>query len=323
MRHSKYRITKGKEASAQDVDCPRADAIEKMRKTRADLLPHQLEHLVDGCRETITVLAAGLGIVGLAATTTLDELGRLADDLARVELMAGHEIVGEHHAQQRLVLVDGTDDADQVVGNGLAHLEDQVLGCGGIEGNDGLDDAQAIDLLGPAHQLLGHALHGLGTELVDLFLHVVVLVDILRDDGLEVLGVVKERLQVAERVLEQIDGVLADLARHGLDAAHTSSHAALANDLEEADAARGSHVDTAAELARGSEADHTHAVAILLAEEGDGAQLLGLLHRHVAMLVELEVLADKAVDQLLHTAQLLVSDFRKWEKSKRSVSALT
>ena len=67
-------------------------------------------------------------------------------------------------------------------------------------------------------------------------------------------------------------------------------------------------MDTAAELARGSEADHTHAVAILLAEEGDGAQLLGLLHRHVAMLVELEVLTDKAVDQLLHTAQLLVSD---------------
>ena len=86
MRHSKYRITKGKrKRQPQDVDCPRADAIEKMRKTRADLLPHQLEHLVDGCRETIAVLAAGLGIVGLAATTTLDELGRLADDLARVD----------------------------------------------------------------------------------------------------------------------------------------------------------------------------------------------------------------------------------------------
>ena len=94
-----------RKASAPGRELSRADAIEKMRKTRADLLPHQLEHLVDGCRETITVLAASLGIVGLAAATTLDELGRLADDLARVELMAGHEIVGEQLARAAWLLV--------------------------------------------------------------------------------------------------------------------------------------------------------------------------------------------------------------------------
>ena len=67
-------------------------------------------------------------------------------------------------------------------------------------------------------------------------------------------------------------------------------------------------MDTAAEFARRSEAHDAHGIAILLAEESDGAHLLSLVHRHVAVLIAGQVLAYHAVDQPFHLAQLLVAD---------------
>ena len=68
-------------------------------------------------------------------------------------------------------------------------------------------------------------------------------------------------------------------------------------------------MDTTAELARRSETNHAHLVAVLLTEEGDGTQFLGFVEGHVAVLVDMDVLTDHAVDHALHLAQLLVSDF--------------
>ena len=67
-------------------------------------------------------------------------------------------------------------------------------------------------------------------------------------------------------------------------------------------------MDTAAELAGRTEANHTHLIAIFLAEEGDGPHLLSFLERGVAMLVERQVLTNHIVDDALHLAQLLVAD---------------
>ena len=61
-------------------------------------------------------------------------------------------------------------------------------------------------------------------------------------------------------------------------------------------------MDTTAELARRSEAYHAHLVAILLTEEGNGTELLGFVEGHVAVLVDMDVLADHVVYHALHLA---------------------
>ena len=64
----------------------------------------------------------------LTATTSLDELGSLANHLSGIQAVVFHHIVREHDAEQRLALELRANDADEVLGNGLAHLEDEVLG---------------------------------------------------------------------------------------------------------------------------------------------------------------------------------------------------
>ena len=67
-------------------------------------------------------------------------------------------------------------------------------------------------------------------------------------------------------------------------------------------------MDTTTELARGSEANHANLVAVLLAKEGNGTQLLGLIERHVAMLIDMDILTDHVVHHALNLAQLLISN---------------
>ena len=64
----------------------------------------------------------------------------------------------------------------------------------------------------------------------------------------------------------------------------------------------------AAELDAVAELDHSHPVAVLLAEEGDCAHLLCLLHSGVAHLFKGEILADEGVDLVLYVADLLVGE---------------
>ena len=61
------------------------------------------------------------------------------------------------------------------------------------------------------------------------------------------------------------------------------------------------------ELARWAEAHHAHLVAIFLAEESDGSQLLSLVERHITMLVDVDVLTNHIVNHTLYLTQLLVA----------------
>ena len=65
---------------------------------------------------------------------------------------------------------------------------------------------------------------------------------------------------------------------------------------------------TATELARRTEAHYAHLVAVLLAEEGNGTHLASLIERHLAMLIERNVLTNHVVDKALHLTQFFVSD---------------
>ena len=140
-------------------------------------------------------------------------------------------------------------------------------------------------------------------------LHCVVFIDILLDDTQQVLTVAEERADATDGILVRVNQILAVLSSDGLDTANTGSHAALAENLEETDATGTAGMDTTAELARRTEAYHTHLVAILLAEEGDGTEFLCLVEGHVAVLVDVDVLANHVVHHALHLSQLVVADF--------------
>ena len=62
----------------------------------------------------------------------------------------------------------------------------------------------------------------------------------------------------------------------------------------------------AAQLHTGAEADHSHAVAVFLAEEGHGAEFLGAGHSGGALLIEGEVAADQFVNPLFNSRYLLI-----------------
>ena len=67
-----------------------------------------------------------------------------------------------------------------------------------------------------------------------------------------------------------------------LHPAHAGRHAALGDQLEQADIAGAANVGAAAQLDRVAHLHHPHPVAVFLAEQGDGANVHGLLHAHFA-----------------------------------------
>ena len=84
-------------------------------------------------------------------------------------------------------------------------------------------------------------------------------------------------LQALQNVLLGIDALLGGSPGDGFDTAHASSHTAFAQNADKADAARALGMTTAAELNAVGKLNHADAVAVFLAEEGDGTELLGLL----------------------------------------------
>ena len=133
----------------------------------------------------------------------------------------------------------------------------------------------------------------------------VVLLNRFADNGGQVLGSGKEGFQVVQDVFLNVHSFFGSLARDGFDAAHAGCHTALRNDAEKPDAPCAVGVATAAELHALAKLYHTHTVAVFLAEQGDGSQFLGLLHGHIAVILQRNVLADAAVHDAFHLSQLL------------------
>ena len=70
--------------------------------------------------------------------------------------------------------------------------------------------------------------------------------------------------------------------------------------------ARGGYVRTAAELDGVAKLNDAHLVAILLAEEGNGAELACLLNGDVAVLGQGDVGTNLGVDDVLYAANLFI-----------------
>ena len=133
---------------------------------------------------------------------------------------------------------------------------------------------------------------------------------ILGGIGLHRLGRLLQQMLLRTEYLQHIG------SGHRLDTAHTGRHRGLGQDMEQPELCGIVHVRAAAELHRhvGNRYD-THHVAVLLPEQRHGAELAGLLNRHLAD-IRGDAAENPAVDQLLHLLQLLRRQRGKMRKVK-------
>ena len=123
-----------------------------------------------------------------------------------------------------------------------------------------------------------------------------------------------ETRDFAQHGLVCVDDVERALPRHGLDAPHAGSDAALGDDLEQADVAGPADVRAAAELRREiAELQHAHLIAVLVAEKRERAgrdRFVVGQHANVGVVVQAHLLVDERLDlgELLGAHGLVVRE---------------
>ena len=134
-------------------------------------------------------------------------------------------------------------------------------------------------------------------------------VHLLLQTVFQLAGVGLEHLcDVEQHLLVAVDSIQRQLAHGGLDPADTGGYGCLALDAEGTDLSGVIHMGAAAEF-HGHTAHFHHAdhVAVLLAEHGHSALLLGLLDgQHLRH--HRDTIQNGVVDQLIHLCQLLRGD---------------
>ena len=245
--------------------------------------------------------------MGGTAATTLDQFGGFAYHGTCIEVAVLYQVLADHDSQQGFLLELAADGAEHIFGKHAAELESQVFYGFGADGHrhHSLEHLHATDFLGVGHEFLAQTSHTLLHEVVHLLLEAVILFDGLADDGGQVLGIVEESLDDLNQILLGIDALFGGTTRDSLDAAHAGGHAAFAQDADEAQTAGAVCMTAATEFYAVSKLYHADAVTILLAKQGNGAQLLGFCQGHVAMVLQGNILADAGIDDALHLTQLL------------------
>ncbi len=149
---------------------------------------------------------------------------------------------------------------------------------------------EVADLLAARQGIAPAARRDARLELGDLLVALPQLGRLLGHTGRDLEGARTEALGgLSELVLEPAHVGERTVPGHRLETPHPLGHAGLLDDLDEPDVSRAGRVRATAELLRLAHGEHADGVAILLAEEGDGAPLFGDgdgqdlgLDRHVA-----------------------------------------
>ena len=165
-------------------------------------------------------------------------------------------------------------------------------------------DEDAVGILALGEDLVCERGDLLLVQLLDLLLERYVAFEEFLDRLLN-LGIVQQVDHVVYLILHGFEHRLGLLGRDGLDTSYAGRDGALADDLEQTDRARSRGMRTAAQLNRVAEADHAHAVTVLLAEEHDGPCGACLLDGGVTTFLKRIVGTDGLVDKTFHLAQLL------------------
>src|SRR5690606_16178649 len=258
---------------------------------------------VDGVTHGGRVLAAALGDVRLAATAAAEGLGGRADQVAGLQAaFAGRLVGGDHRQRPAVVHREEGHDGGPAALDPAAHVEDQlaqVVGGRAVRHPAG-DHGDPADVLGALGQPGGGLEHLLGAELLDLLLGVLELAEHGGDLLRQLLRAALQQLGelVDHGVLAGQEGVGVDTDQ-GLDAAHTGADGGLAEQFHQTQLGGVVDVGAAAQLlGEVADGDHADPVAVLLAELGDGALLLGLVDAHDVG-AHVQVAGQHLVDLLL------------------------
>src|SRR3712207_9359634 len=121
------------------------------------------------------------------------------------------------------------------------------------------------------------------TEIYTLSLH----------DALPIFGgVVEQRFQFAEGILNIVQHLFYTGSGICFDTAYSCRNRTFGNDFQHPDASGGGNVRTSAEFDGRAETDDAHLIAVLLSEECDGSHLFGFFDRQVAILLQRYVGTD-------------------------------
>ena len=159
----------------------------------------------------------------------------------------------------------------------------------------------------------------LGLEVLNGFAKLSILLYVLFDGIHQVRSIVEEGANIVHRVLKLVENVLHCFAGHSLYPAHTCGNRTLGDDADHANLTCCLHMATTTEFHAASKLNHTHFVAVLLTEEGDGAKLLGFFYRKVTIFFQWDVLTDFRIHQMLHLTKLLWSHFLKMREVETQI----
>ena len=199
-----------------------------------------------------------------------------------------------------------TDNTEHILRLCGTELESEVFGCLWSHRQHTGYDLHAANLTSLLQKTLLGTLHCLSLELLYALLHRLVLLDVFAYYSLQVLGIMEESLDSLHAVLQVIHHLLAGSACLSLDTTDAGGNAALGNDLQHTDATGAVGVDTTTELNTRTKLHHADPVAVFLTEQCYSSELLSLLYRHVAMILQRDVLTDHIVDDTLNLTDFLV-----------------
>ena len=253
------------DALRPEVEAERAHALRRGRPRRASAAMRRASSMPAGS------LAAGRRHVALAAATAADGLGGVLDEARRLD--AGRRLHRGDEADAA-----GRRDAaehDDVDAGLVAHGERQVAEVAGARARRRAattTPSTAAAASSPARPVASLARSALSSSPRARSSSSLRWTPPTRSSPVvpTQLGGLGEHPLVA---LQERD---AGLAGDGLDAAQVRADRALADDLDRADVAGRADVRAAAQLDRRAGLEHAHDVAVLVAEEGDRAERLGL-----------------------------------------------
>ena len=130
-------------------------------------------HCHERFRNSVGVLAAGLGESGLTAATAFDVLGCLADYLRCVQSVVLDQVFGNHHGQKRFASdIDGRREEYRVLGRCGAYGERNSFDKVRNSDSRKAGDLYSVYFLGVGEKLRGDIVYPLLEIFIDFFMKV-------------------------------------------------------------------------------------------------------------------------------------------------------
>ena len=241
----------------------------------------------------------------MTAATALHFLACSAHDVAGI-LTSIHTVLTQRH-QQRGLVAKRTAQYHGHVGELCAKRKHHVAKLVELKVDTLHHDGVLFQLSG---NLFAQLLHFFLVELLHLGTEHSVVVDRFSYCSHQILAV-EQLADAIQHILHAVDISLSGLACHSLNTTHAGSNGALADDAQHAYATGVRYMGAATELNAVAEFYHTHPLAVFLAKESHGTQLLSFGNGHGTVFLEGNGAAYVFIHQMLHLPQFFMGQLGK------------